>query len=191
MRKFLFNIVFGAMLLTFQSGYAQDVAVKTNLLYDATGTFNLGGEVAVADKWTLDLSANYNPWTFSQHRKMKHWLVQPEARYWLCRKFNGHFFGVHLHSGKYNWGGMLPWGIDNRHLGENRYQGWLVGGGLSYGYQWTLGKHWSVEASVGVGYAYLDYTRYPCGECGKKIDEGHTNYFGPTKAALSLIYIIR
>ena len=57
--------------------YAQKAAVKTNLLYDATSTLNLGVEFGLARRWTLDVSGNYNPWTFSENRKMKHWLVQP------------------------------------------------------------------------------------------------------------------
>lgn len=71
---------------------SQTVAVKTNLLYDATTTINLEGEVKLAARWTLGLSGNYNPWTFSEDKKMKHWLIQPEARYWLCESFAGHFF---------------------------------------------------------------------------------------------------
>ena len=63
--------------------FAQKVGIKTNLLYDATTTMNLGIEFGLAPKWTLDISGNYNPWTFSENRKMKHWLIQPEARYWL------------------------------------------------------------------------------------------------------------
>lgn len=64
---------------------AQKVAVKTNLLYDATSTINLGTEFGLSPKWTLDVSANYNPWTYSNNKKWKHWLVQPEARY-IIRK---------------------------------------------------------------------------------------------------------
>lgn len=179
---------------------AQKTAVKSNLLYDATTTLNLGAELALSDKYTLDVSASYNPWTFKNDRKMKLWLLQPEARYWFCEKFNGHFLGAHLHGGQYNWGGMLPWGsgngkmfgvIKDRHIQENRYQGWLLGAGVSYGYQWILSKRWSLEANIGVGYASLSYTRYPCGTCGSKTGDGHKNYFGPTKAGISLIYIIK
>lgn len=65
---------------------AQEAAVKTNLLYDATTTMNLGVEFGLSPKWTLDVSGNYNPWTFSKNKKWKHWLVQPEARYWFCNK---------------------------------------------------------------------------------------------------------
>ena len=40
---------------------AQEWAVKSNIAYDATASMNLGFEVGVADKWTLDFSGNYNP----------------------------------------------------------------------------------------------------------------------------------
>lgn len=91
-------------IVFFSSAYGQWAAVKTNLLYDATTTINLGLEVGLADKWTLDVSGNYNPWEFSDNRQLKHFFIQPEARYWLCEKFNGHFFGLHGHYGKYNAG---------------------------------------------------------------------------------------
>lgn len=37
---------------------------QSNLLYDVTATVNAGIEVGLAPKWTFDLSANYNGWTF-------------------------------------------------------------------------------------------------------------------------------
>ena len=48
---------------------AQKVTIKTNLLYDATTTFNLGAEFGLSPQWTLDISGNYNPWTFSHNKK--------------------------------------------------------------------------------------------------------------------------
>lgn len=42
---------------------SQVVAVKTNVLYDVTTTFNLGAEVAFDKHLSLDISGNYNPWT--------------------------------------------------------------------------------------------------------------------------------
>lgn len=56
--------------------HCQKVAIKSNLLYDVTATVNAGIEVGLAPKWTFDLSANYNGWTFSHERKWKHWLLQ-------------------------------------------------------------------------------------------------------------------
>lgn len=46
-------------------GHAQKVALKSNLLYDATTTMNLGLEIGLACKWTLDIPVNYNPWKLS------------------------------------------------------------------------------------------------------------------------------
>ena len=82
--------------------HCQKVAIKSNLLYDVTATVNAGIEVGLAPKWTFDLSANYNGWTFSHERKWKHWLLQPEGRYWFCDRFAGHFVGVHALGGQYN-----------------------------------------------------------------------------------------
>ena len=174
------------------SGYRPAWAVKTNLLYDATSALNLGVEFGLGRRWTLDVSGNYNPWTFSENRKMKHWLVQPEVRWWSCTRFSGHFVGLHAHGGGYNWGGMLPWGIrPGGEIRSHRYQGWLAGAGVSYGYHWVLGNRWGLEATVGVGYAYLDYDKYPCAKCGRKVGSGSEHYFGPTKAGITLIFMIK
>ena len=62
-----------------------------HILAQELQTSNLGVEVGLAKKWSLDLSGNYNGWKLGDEARMKHWLVQPEARYWLCEKFNGHF----------------------------------------------------------------------------------------------------
>ena len=147
---------------------AQKVALKTNLLYDATATVNAGIEIGLAPRWTLDISGNFNDWTMSHNRKWKHWLVQPEARYWFCERFSGHFIGIHAHGGEYNFGnlknGIKFLGSDFSKLTDNRYQGWYVGGGLSYGYAWILGKHWNLEAELGIGYIYTRFDKYPCAE---------------------------
>lgn len=191
--KRLKEIVLAAVALMFvTTTFAQKVGIKSNLLYDATSTINLGVEFGIAPRWTLDISGNYNPWMFSDNRKMKHWLVQPEFRWWSCQRFSGHFLGIHALGGQYNWGGMLPWGVSpGEKLANSRYQGWLAGAGVSYGYHWILGSRWGLEASIGVGYAYVKYDKYPCATCGVRLDSGRRNYFGPTKAGITLIYMIK
>lgn len=173
---------------------AQNVVVKTNLLYDITATSNLGIEFKVAPKWTVDISGNLNAWTFSDNKKWKHWVLQPEARYWLCERFNGHFVGAHLVGGIYNMGN---WNTDFTFLGtdfgqlkEHRYEGWLVGAGIAYGYHWMLGRHWSVEAEIGIGYVYTQADKYECPRCGEQLENNKPHhYVGPTKAAVNLIYV--
>ncbi len=172
---------------------AQKAAIKTNLVSDAFLNPNLGLEVALAPKWTLDLSGQVNFWTVDG-RKWRHWLVQPEARYWFCRKFSSHFLAVHALGGEYNFGNLdAPFtflGSDFSKLKDRRYQGWGAGAGIGYGYDWILSKHWNIEAEIGIGWIYTRYSSYPCAQCGKKIDSNRVhNYFGPTKAAINLVYV--
>lgn len=186
-----FFLVILALTASLSGVFAQKVAIKNNLLYDATATPNLALEMAMGRKTTLELGAGLNWFTFSDNKKFKHWLVQPELRWWTCDVFNGHFFGLHAHGAQFNVGG---WDIPVGRLDafkDNRYQGYLYGGGVSYGYQWLLSPRWNLETSIGAGYARIHYEKYPCAECGTKIDEGKYNYWGVTKAAVSLIYIIK
>jgi hypothetical protein len=263
------------MTMVFVAIHAQTIAVKTNLLYDATTTINLGLEAAVAPKWTIELPINYNPWEFPKERlvladmpsnsgkllyeydngtvgespnpselfhpdgtrvrtrtksvtrKFKHWMIQPEARYWFCEKFNGHFFGIHFLVAGYNIGGINTFGLGSLYgMGdvkdfdyqypvplmpdkENhpvawedwnklykdyvdyRYEGLAYGGGISYGYHWILNARLSIEATLGIGYIYQDYKKYDCPVCGKQIETVQQGRIAPTKAGISLIYIIK
>ena len=72
---------------------AQNIAIKNNILYDATTTPNLGIELRLSNKWTAGMNIALNPWTFPDNKKLKHLLVAPQLRYWLCESFSGHYFG--------------------------------------------------------------------------------------------------
>lgn len=188
--KLFFPVCFMALLPTVAS--AQDVAVKTNLLYDATATINLGAEVGLAPQWTAELSGNLNAWSVGHHL-WKQWMLQPEVRYWLCERFSGHFFGAHLLGGQFNMGHFnLPvkfLGTDFGELKDHRRQGWMAGVGLAYGYSWILDRHWNLEAEIGLGYIYSRSDLFECFDCGKRVKTNEPrHYVGPTKAALNLIY---
>lgn len=173
------------------AGYGQKVALKTNALYWATTTPNLGVEASVGKKHTVQLFYGLNPWKQSggDQSSLRHWLLMPEYRYWFCQSFNGWFLGAHLMGGQFNMGSVdLPFGVFNE-LEDHRYEGWFAGGGITAGYQWPLSKHWNIEASLGVGYDYIKYDKFRCGECGDRLKSDHKNYFGPTKLALSVLYI--
>lgn len=168
----------GLILSTWQSLSAQDVALKTNALYWGATTPNISVEFATSNKFTLEVMGAYNPWTFKDDKKMRFWLVQPEMKYWFCEKFEGHFIGVHLHGAQF-FGGF----------NKKRYDGYLAGFGLSYGYDWILSPHWNLEAEIGLGYAHLWYDesdRIPCLKCKTPKQK---DYVGPTKAALSIVYL--
>lgn len=187
---FFFLLLFSAISVRSQDNRLSDspVAFKNNLLYDATGILNLGAEFRLANNMSLDIPLNWNPWQFSGNRKWKHFLVQPEFRYWTRETFSGHFLGVHAHYAFYNIGNLPKPFSEN--MRQNRYQGWLAGAGVSYGYRWNFSHRWGMEATVGVGYAYLNYDKFSCHKCGQKLKSDKKNYFGPTKAGISLVYAI-
>lgn len=175
---------------------AQKAALKTNLLYGAyTYTPNLGLELGLGTRSTLELTGGYNPWNLDgsdgNNKKAVHWLAQVEYRYWFCRKFNGHFIGVHGLGSQYNISQHeLPL-LFGKGSKDYRYEGWAAGGGVSYGYQWILGNRWGLEVTAGVGYARLRYDKYECKRCGTKLGSEYRNYWGPTKVGVSLIFIIK
>ena len=49
------------------------------MIYDAHLNANIGAEMQVAPKWSVDLSGQVNFWTLSHKRKWKNWMVQPET----------------------------------------------------------------------------------------------------------------
>ena len=157
---------------------AQDISLKSNTLYWGMLAPNLSVEFPLNKRYTADLQMVYRPWRGHIDGKLRFWLAQPEVRYWFCEPSEGHFMGVHLHGGQYY-----------RKNHQQVYDGYLVGSGLSYGYQWILSPHWSLEAQIGAGYAYLWYDQRPDLPCKKCNKSKHKNYFGPTKAALSLVYV--
>lgn len=57
--------------------------------------------------------------------------------------------------------------------------------------EFGLGKRWNLEATIGLGYIYTQYDKYECATCGKFKGNKDKHYFGPTKAGISLIYIIK
>jgi hypothetical protein len=124
---------------------------------------------------------------------MKHWMLQPELRWWECEKFNGHFFGAHVLGGQFNMGGMsfLPEGWGEKGIQQKRFAGWMAGVGLSYGYHWILGNRISLEFSIGVGYGFLKYKKFPTVESTQKnAPKYKMHYFGPTKTGISVIFMI-
>lgn len=194
-RPSLFAIILAAlaMLMPSAAKAGDDVAIKTNLLYDCGLNPNLGIEFGLAPKWSLDISGQINAWTVSGKR-WRHWAVQPEARYWLCERFQGSFLALHAIGGQFNVGNVnnnwkpIFLGFDD--LSTRRYQGWMAGAGIAYGYAWVLNKHWNLEAELGLGWIYTKSDVYPCAECGTAIQKNKAhNYAGLTKAAVSIVYL--
>lgn len=108
---------------------------------------NVGVDAAVADKWTLDLSAYWNP-VNSDSFSCRLYAAQIGTKRWLYEAFVGHFIGSQLTYGNYLYGGSRRY-----------YKGGMAGLGFSYGYAWLLSKRWNVTAEIGIGVFYMKDTR--------------------------------
>ena len=181
---------------------AQKAGLKTNALYWATTTPNLGLEVGMGDRFSFYLEGGYSPWTFNKdievNRKMKHFLVSPEVRYWFCESFNGHFVGINANYTQFNLSSITVPAIfyalndPSGFAGSKntvRNQGWAAGAGITYGYQWILGKRWNLEATVGLGYWYTVYDQFENRKCGLFQESFERHLIGPTRCGLSFIYL--
>lgn len=72
------RLILASVLLIFVSlaNYAQNIGVKSNLLYWATTTPNLGVETALGKKHTAQVFFGFNPWKQSggDQSSLRHWL---------------------------------------------------------------------------------------------------------------------
>lgn len=189
MSQLLFPLLLAGLLLLLCPGSAsaQQVAVKTNALYWLTSTPNASVEVGIDSHFSVQMSMGYNAWKFAGKHSIKHTSFIPEVRYWLSRTMERHYVGVYGQYSKFNLRNA-PLFVQN----DLAYRGHLAGGGLSYGYQWALGKRFGIEASVGLGYLYMNYSQYQYTDCcAERISDHRRSYFGPTRLALNLIYLIR
>lgn len=190
------NILLLLVLLVTLPISGQTVAIKTNLLYLATTTPNIGLECQLSKHCTASLTCGYNPFRFAEHEdaqgnkvnpKIHHWLASGEVRYWFCESFLGWNVGVNVFGGDYNVGGLKF--INS--LKDNRYKGWGTGAGMTVGYQFPLSVRWSLDLSAGIGYVHTRYNKYECYVCGDKEGNFKRNYWGPTKAAVSFVYFLK
>ena len=195
MNKYIISTLLTLFLLPTMS-YGQKVALKTNMLYWATATPNIGVEVAMSNKLTLSVAAGWNPFDLRKktyedgsvvHSKIRHLSVMPELKYWNCQAFERSFWGLHGIYGHFNMADISF----IKPLKDYRYQGDAYGGGISYGYQCALGNRWGLEASVGAGYLHLDYKKYDKEKCGEFLGDFTHNYWGPTKVGLSFVYFLK
>ena len=175
------------------AAYSQKLSIKSNLLYGGVAqTPNIGIEFSVSPSFTLDMWGGYNPWNLkgknNNNKKLVHWIAMPEIRYWFYKNMGGHFIGLHGIASMYNISGhKIPMLFEK----EYRYQGNAFGGGLSYGYHLMLNRSWGFEFTIGGGYMRLDYDKYYCPKCGQYISKESKNYFGLTRAGITLLYLIK
>ena len=156
------------------------LGVKTNLVAWAGTIMNIAADVQVGKHISVELPLLWCPWHVSSKHAVKTFIIQPEARYWLSKPGEGHFFGVHAHVGWYS----VKWNLD-RYQDTDRP---LLGAGISYGYLLPFNEHWAGEFTLGAGYANMRYDTYYNMDNGACIDTRTKNYWGITRVGLSVVY---
>ncbi|MDR0983207.1 MAG: DUF3575 domain-containing protein [Culturomica sp.] len=155
------------------------IMLSTNLLYWLLATPNLGIGVRVSEKYDIIVNGVLSNWSWGNNTKRhKLWLVQPEVRRYLD-KDRSWFVGLEGHIGQFNL-----------KLDETGNQGDIFGGGLIGGYRMNLNRHFDMDFSLGLGYTRIEYDSYyrNNGYMVRKKTDMKRNFFGPTKAGVSLIY---
>ena len=164
------------------------LAVKNNLLYDLALAPNLEVEIPVGKRWSLN--AEYKcPWWLNSKHNFCYQLLSGgvEGRCWLGNRqkrnrLTGHFVGLYAEGGIYDF----QWKGDG-------YRGDYYGAaGVTYGYARQLARHLSLEFSFGIGYLTTEYKKYTPYE-GDIVwtTSGRYNFIGPTKAKVSLVWLIK
>ena len=181
------------LLLASATGKAQNLALKTNLLYDAVLIPNIGVEVSLGKQWTA--SADWFYTWFSSDNRHRYW--QGYGGYLTVRRYfanhstfhiphstfpTGHHLGAYVLGLTYDveWGGR---GYQADHFG--------FGAGLEYGYALPISNRLLLDFSIGIGFQDGEYKEY------EPIDDHYVwqsthkrHWFGPTKAEVTLKWVL-
>ena len=164
------------------------MSLKTNMLYDAAAIPNVGVEFALGRHFSIMANWGYSWWSSNaSHHFWRYYGGDAGLRYWFpSKRFNKPLTGHHL--GLY--GQMFTYDFE---LGGKGQQSnfWNYGGGLEYGFALPIGRRLNIDFTIGLGYITGEYYKY-------RPFDGHyvwesTNrrhWFGPTKAEISLVWLI-
>lgn len=168
------------------------IALRTNLLYDATLSPNIGVDVRVDSTWTVGLLAGINAWDIDKekNKKWRHMLFSLRARKFLNDSvFHKGYIEADVIYSHFNVGNVkFPFGL-YKSVRDRRLQGDLVALGGKYGYSWILARNWRIEAEAGVAVGYAWFKEYDCPHCGTFLGNGDRIFLLP-QLGINIVYII-
>jgi hypothetical protein len=132
------------------------VIIKTNLLYDVALTPNLGVEVPIGERYSVEVDFMRGWWLKRDWSFC--WQLEAaslEGRYWFSDRAERYLKG--------GWyaGILLQGAFYDFQLNSTRgVQGETMMAGVTGGYLYPLGCGWSLEFSLGLGYLRTNYRRY-------------------------------
>lgn len=178
-KSILFTLFLTGMLLMSNQSKAQFYSVKTNVLeVAAMGTLNADVSMMIHPRWTVNVDIACNPWTYGDNLKMKHWLVEPGARYWFWQTYTGSFLSMYGIGTRFNVG-----------MTDKRYDGYGLGVGATYGYAWAIAKRWNVEAEAGAGLMWSNFSINECRRCGETLTPNKNYLKAVPKLGVSMVYL--
>lgn len=165
------------------------IFLSTNLLYDAILTPNIGIGISVTDKVTVFADWMYARW--SNRAKRRYWRIYGgdiEVRYHLNHRKNsplgGHHIGAYASLACYDF----QKGLNHRGVLSDKYN---YAAGISYTYSLPVARHFNIDFSLGVGYMWGTYKKHtPIDDCDVWLFTHKLGWFGPTKAGISLVWLI-
>lgn len=171
-------------------------AIKTNLLYDAALLPNLSVEFPISKSWSVAVNGAFSKWDTNSPRYWSHQINYAglEARHWWNNDgnsglLNGWFAGL------YFTGGVYDLRLFTKSLDDYGYLShWSWSAGFTGGYSLPLSGKLNLEFSFNAGYLtgeYHAYNRSRCKDCYPERKTGLLNYWGPTGAGVSLVYMIK
>ena len=169
------------------------LAARSNLLIPG---MNVGLEIPIGSHWSIGLDYFY-PWFVSDDNlwcgEMLGWFI--DAKYWFpgknntwspASKLKGHAIGLYAGVGYYDY-----------QKRTNGAQGEYLDLGIDYTYALPIADDkLRLEFNIGLGYIYTLYRPYyPSSDYEDLIKEPgikyrSTNFIGPTRASVSLVYPI-
>lgn len=166
------------------------MAMKTNLLYDALLLPDLALEFSLPRRWSIEVGGQWSWWNTNDPRHYYHRVqfAGLEVRKWLGKRdrtpLTGHFLGLYGMAGNYD----LKFGAHGQLCAGLSYSA-----GLTYGYAMPIRRRLNLEFSLGVGYLGGEYDKYTWdgqNRCYPWEATFERNYFGLTKAEVSLVWLI-
>lgn len=163
------------------------MAVKTNLLYDAALVPNVGLEYYFGKGWSIGGDWMYAWW--SKDAKHRYWRIyggELEVRKYFGSKaaekpLQGHHVGVYAQGLTY----------DFETGGKGYLSDFSYGVGVEYGYSLPVAKRLNIDFGIGLGYGGGKYKTYePEDGCYVYKETKRRRWFGPTKAEISLVWLL-
>lgn len=173
------------------------IAIKNNLVYDVALLPNLAIEVPFGENynWSAEIEGNWSWWKTKANDHYYHRIQMAGVglRRWFGNKtgrpLNGWYVGAYTYGGTYD---IRLFTKKNSDLGQ--LSNWSYSGGLSVGYAMRIAERFNLEFGLSAGYFGGKYHKYDVSDCKEptfpRRSTHNRNYWGPTKANVSLVWLI-